>query len=139
MDLTAMVADSLKLQVLPDVDVTGFASDSFMGILLIAIVIGNFLILFIGGFIGMRKYYHWKKDRATDKQDRAIKESNQCQIHSDEINNLKSDVNEMKSEIKEGFQTIHAEIKTTHARIDQIFVLASTNGFNKNQPYSRKG
>lgn len=101
-------------------DVSGISANSFLGTVLIAFVVGTFLITLIT--------FVWRLF------DRKKNESNLCQIHTDEINNLKSDLVEVKSDIKQGFEKMDRNIGRVHLRIDDLMKHITTN----NNPFSRK-
>jgi hypothetical protein len=119
MDLTTAAVDSLKLML--QSDVSGIAVDSFLGEVLIAAVIGTFLITLIGGIITI--IYYVRKTR-----DRAAEDVTRCQRHEDNI-----------SAIQEGFTELKSDIKGVHIRVDSILGIISTSANFKNQPYTRKG
>lgn len=100
-------------------DVNGIAADSLLGVVLVCITIGTFLIVLV-------QYLQKNKDRTVKVNDR-------CKDHEDKIINLEKDVTELRDDIKEGFADIKTDIRGVHSRIDKLY--EQKNGI---QPYSRK-
>jgi hypothetical protein len=87
-------------------DVNGIQANSFLGIVLIGILVGTFLITLLS-FIDRRK-------------DRKKNTDNLCQIHTDRIESIEE--NHAKFEM-----TLDNGLTRIHSRIDDIFKLLPTS------------
>lgn len=89
-------------------EVNGIAPDSFIGLVLISIVIGTFLVTLFTFF--------------ANRKDRNKADSNLCQAHTDQITGLEKDVTNLTADIKDGFSDLKTDIGGIHKRIDNLIL-----------------